>query len=93
MAETGQTNRSMAASAAYGAGSFLAVVPSDTIPLPPGCRGLWVGTGGSVAVKGAFDAGPVVFTLVPSGFFLAGRFGYLMATGTVTAANFIAYLN
>lgn len=81
-------NRTDAASAAYGAGSFRAVTPSDTIALDPGCRGLYVAVGGTVTVKGIFDGTAVSLGTQAAGVIIPGRFGFVMSTGT--AATVVA---
>lgn len=71
------------------AGSFVAVTKSDTVPLPPNVRGLWVGGVGAVAVKGVNDNVAAVFTAVPAGTYIPGRFAYVMSTAT-TATLIVA---
>lgn len=82
-------NPGLFAPASAGPGSFQAVTPSDTAPLPPGNQGLWVGALGNVAVKGLMDKVAVTLLAVPAGTFLRGRFGYVMATNT-TATNIVS---
>src|SRR5690348_6458320 len=67
-----------AAPAAYGAGSFRAVTPSDTIPLDAGCRGLFVVATGTVTVKGVFDSAAVSLGTQAAGVTIPGRFAYVM---------------
>lgn len=74
--------RRAAAPATYGAGSFRAVTPSDTVPLDAGCRGLFVVATGTVTVKGVFDGAAVSLGTQAAGVTIPGRFGFVMATGT-----------
>lgn len=46
--------------------SVQAVTPSDTAALPAGCKGLWVGGTGNVAVT-MWDGSTATFTAVPAG--------------------------
>ncbi len=73
-------------------GSFFGVVPSDILPLPPRCRGLWVGGAGNLVVKGATNQNAAAVTLVAvqAGTFIPGRFAAVMATLT-TATLIVAF--
>jgi hypothetical protein len=46
--------------------SVQAVTPSDTAPLPVGCKSLWVGGAGNVVVT-MWDGTTATFTAVPAG--------------------------
>jgi hypothetical protein len=81
-------DRSLAAPASYGAGSFYAVTPSDTLPLPPKCIGLYIGVGGILVARGVMDSAPITFAAVVPGF-ISGRFAYVN-TGT-TATGVVAF--
>lgn len=56
------------------------VVKSDTVSLPPGVIGLYVGTGGTLVVKGDDDE-QATFN-VQDGHILPGQFKYVMAAST-----------
>jgi hypothetical protein len=67
---------------APGAGTRLsAITPSDTTVFAP-TGGIWVGGTGDVAVLGANDTVPVVFSAVPAGTLLPVCATKVMATGT-----------
>ena len=65
---------------------FKAVTPSDTAAVGA-TLGLYVGTAGTVTVKGS-DGVAVAF-VCNSGQYLSGRFDLVMSTGT-TATNIVA---
>lgn len=69
--------------------SFAAVSPSDTADLTTAARGLFVGTGGNIAVIGVSDSASVVFKNVASGTVLPLCVKRVLATGT-TAADIVA---
>lgn len=46
--------------------SWRAIVPSDTVDLPAGCRAIYVGGAGNISLLGDDDA-IVTFTAVPAG--------------------------
>lgn len=75
--------------ASASAGAFRAVTPTDGVTYY-GARGLYVGTGGNVAVVG-LDGVAVTFVAVPSGAILPIYSQGVNATGT-TASNIIALL-
>lgn len=66
-----------------------AVMPSDTDPLPSVPRGIYVGTGGDVTLRGIGASADVVYRNLPDASYIAVRAAYVRATGT-TAANLIA---
>lgn len=68
--------------------SWRAVTPSDTIPLDPGCVGLFVSVAGTVSIKGLTDGAAVSLGAQALGAVIAGRFSYVMSTGT--AATVVA---
>lgn len=65
-----------------------AVVPHDVNALPIVPKALYVGTGGSVVLRGVDGAADVTFKNVASGQVLDVRALYLRATGT-TAADIV----
>lgn len=67
----------------------VAVVPSDTLPLPDMPKALYVGTGGSVTMQGAGGGADTVWKNVASGAILPFRARYVRASGT-TAADLLA---
>jgi len=69
----------------------VAVVPSDTQPLADVPKALWVGTGGSIVVRGMGGGTDATLKNVPSGSVLPLRAQYVRATGT-TAADIVALL-
>ncbi len=76
--------------------SAAAVTPSDSVALSTTstglpCRGLFIGTGGDVAVKLANDTVAVTFKNVSSGSLLPLCALYVMATNT-TATDIVALL-
>jgi hypothetical protein len=67
------------------------VVKSDTVPLPYGCRALYIGGAGDVAVvpSGHALSAPVTFVGMLAGSYLLVSCAYVMSTGT-TATNIVA---
>jgi len=65
------------------------VTPSDTAPLADIPKALYVGTGGTIVMRGKSDAADRTWKNVPSGAFLPFRAEYIRATGT-TAADILA---
>jgi hypothetical protein len=57
------------------------IVPSDTVNLPAGCRGIYVGGGGNITAVGE-DNVAVLFTAVPVGVFAPIAPKRINATGT-----------
>lgn len=67
----------------YGsAGSAASVTPSDTTPLDPPSRGLYIGSGGNLVVIMADGGDPVTFTNVPGGTLLPLRVSYVRESTT-----------
>jgi hypothetical protein len=65
-----------------------AITPSDTLVLPTITKAIYVGTGGSVTVRGVDASADVLYKNVPSGSYLQVRASYVRATGT-TAADLV----
>ena len=68
-----------------------AVVPHDVDPLPEVPKALYVGTGGTVILRGVGGGTDVTFANVASGSYLLVRALYVRATGT-SAADIVALL-
>lgn len=66
-----------------------AIVPSDATPLPETPKGIYVGTGGDVTLRGAGSDVDVVYRNLTNGSYINVRASYVRATGT-TASNLIA---
>jgi hypothetical protein len=67
----------------------LAVTPDDANPLADIPKALYVGTGGTIAMRGVFGSTDQSWKNVPSGSILPFRAQYVRATGT-TAADILA---
>jgi hypothetical protein len=68
-----------------------AVTISDSTDLTATCtKGIWVGTGGDVAVKGSGDSSANTLKNVPSGTYVPGALSRVMSTNT-TASNIVCY--
>ena len=67
----------------------VAVTPHDSNALADIPKALYVGTGGSIAMRGANAASDTSWKNVPSGSLLPFRAQYVRATGT-TAADILA---
>lgn len=65
-----------------------AITPDDTDPLPIVPKAIYVGTGGTIVLRGIESTEDVTFVSVPDGFVLAVRASHVRATGT-TAQNLI----
>lgn len=65
------------------------VIPSDTQALPEVPKGLYVGTGGDVTLRGVGGSVDVTYRNLPDASYIAVRAQFVRATGT-TAANLIA---
>ena len=68
-----------------------AVVPHDVDALPEIPKALYVGTGGTVTLRGVSGGEDVAFQNVASGSYLLVRAQYVRATGT-SAADIVALL-
>ena len=69
--------------------SATAVTPSDTEPLSPLPKGIYVGTGGDVRLRAVGSDADVTYKNMASGSYIAVRVAFIRATGT-TAADMIA---
>lgn len=67
----------------------VAVVPSDTAALAVVPKALFVGTGGTIVMRGVGDGADVTWRGVASGTVLPFRASHVRATGT-TAADLVA---
>ncbi|MGK2911242.1 MAG: spike base protein, RCAP_Rcc01079 family [Sphingobium sp.] len=65
------------------------VVPHDTNALPVIPKGIFVGTGGQVTLRGVDASLDVVYKNLPDGSYINVRAAYIRATGT-TATDLIA---
>lgn len=65
-----------------------AIVPHDTNPLPAVTKAIYVGTGGTVTLRGAAGSADVTYKNVASGSYLEVSASHVRATGT-TAADLI----
>lgn len=66
-----------------------AITPSDSVALPLVPRGIYVGTGGDVTLRGVGAAADVTYRNLPDASYIAVRAAYVRATGT-TAADLVA---
>jgi hypothetical protein len=66
-----------------------AITPSDTQELPTIPKGIYVGTGGNVTLRGVGASADVVYKNLSNGSYIAIRAQFVRATGT-TAADLIA---
>lgn len=66
-----------------------AIVPHDTNELATVPKGIYVGTGGDVTLRGVRGAADVTYKNLPDASYIAVRAQYVRATGT-TATNMIA---
>ncbi|PVX28991.1 spike base protein, RCAP_Rcc01079 family [Sphingomonas pokkalii] len=67
----------------------VAVVPSDGTPLPDIPKGLYIGTGGTITMRGVNATADTVWKNVASGTILPLRAQYVRASGT-TATDMLA---
>ena len=67
----------------------VAVTPHATNPLADIPKGIFVGTGGNITMRGVNDAADTVWKNVPSGTVLPFRAQFIRAAGT-TAADMLA---
>ena len=66
-----------------------AVVPSDTVALPIVPKGIYVGTGGDVTLRGIRSTADVTYKNLTNGSYIAVRAAFVRAAGT-TATDMIA---
>ena len=64
------------------------IAPSDVSLLPEGVKGVYVGTGGDVAVQGVGSDSSVIYRNVPDSGYLAVAAQRVLATGT-TATDLV----
>ena len=65
------------------------ILPSDSAELPLATKGIYVGTGGDVTLRGINAAADVTYRNLPDASYIAVRASHVRATGT-TATNLIA---
>ena len=65
-----------------------AITPSDTAELPDIPKGIYVGTGGDVKLRGVGGSADVTYVNLADGAYIAVRARFVRATGT-TAANLV----
>lgn len=65
-----------------------AIVPNDGTPLSTVPKGIYVGTGGDVTLRGVDGAADVTYRNLPDASFINVRAQYVRATGT-TATNLV----
>lgn len=65
-----------------------AVVPSDSVALPATVKGIYVGTGGDVTLRGVAGAADVTYKNLPDASYIGVAASYVRATGT-TATNLV----
>lgn len=66
-----------------------AITPDDGTPLPAVPKGIFVGTGGDVTLRGVDAASDVTYRNLPDASYIAVRASHVRATGT-TASHLIA---
>ncbi|WP_294195184.1 hypothetical protein [uncultured Sphingomonas sp.] len=66
-----------------------AIVPDDINPLPQVPKGIYVGTGGTITLRGVAGSEDVTYRNLPDASYVAVRALFVRATGT-TATNLIA---
>lgn len=66
-----------------------AVTPDDAAPLPSVPKGIFVGTGGDVTLRGVDSGTDVTYRNLPDASYIAVRASHVRATGT-TASHLIA---
>jgi hypothetical protein len=85
------TNTGTTATSTTDPTTSVAITKSDSTDLSATVtKGIWVGTGGDVAIKLTGDSAPVTLSNVPSGTFIPGKFARVMSTNT-TASNIIGF--
>ena len=65
-----------------------ALVPSDTLALLQVVKGIYVGTGGDVTLRGVGASADVTYKNLPNASYIGVRASHVRATGT-TATDFI----
>ena len=75
-------------SAAHPSRSPYAIVPDDLAPLPVVPKGIYVGTGGDVTLRGVEGGEDVVYRNLPDASYIAVRASHVRDSGT-TAADLI----
>ena len=70
--------------------SAVAIIPSDTLPLPRVPKALYIGAAGTVTVRCVDDQADVVFQNLAAGSILPIRAAYVRASGT-TASQIVAF--
>ncbi len=65
-----------------------ALVPSDSVPLTQVVKGIYVGTGGDVTLRGVGGASDVTYRNLPNASYIGVRASFVRATGT-TATDLI----
>ena len=75
-------------SAAHPSRSPYSIIPHDTAALPMVPKGIYVGSGGDVTLRGVEGAEDVVYRNLPDASYIAVRASHVRASGT-TAANLI----
>lgn len=65
------------------------IIPHDLIPLPAIPKGIYVGTGGDVVLRGLDGTMDVTYRNLPDASYIAVRAQFVRATGT-TATDLIA---
>jgi hypothetical protein len=65
-----------------------AIVPSDAAPLPVTPKGIYVGTGGHVTLRGVNATADVTYRNLPDASYIAVRALYVRAAGT-TATDLV----
>jgi len=64
------------------------IVPSDAVALPADVKGIYVGTGGSVTLRGVDAAADVTYKNLPDASYIAVAASHVRATGT-TATDLV----
>ena len=64
------------------------ITPDDAAPLPQVVKGIYVGTGGNVVLRGVGGASDVTYKNLPDASYIGVRASFVRATGT-TAADLV----
>lgn len=68
-----------------------AVTKSDSTDITAtASKGIWVGTGGDIALRGVGDSSATTLAAVPSGTYIPGAYMRVMSAGT-TASNIVSF--